>query len=364
MSEMAVKDIDAALERAPSGRRAKMLDQVTTLFIERADIYSEEEIGFFDDVIARLAAEIETEARILLAERLARVPRAPSGVIRMLAFDDDAAVASPVLMLSERLDEATLIENARAKSQRHLLAITRRRSLSEALTDVLVARGDRAVAVSLVANPGAKLSHGGFAALIGRVDGDDELAEGIGARRDIPPHLFLKLLAVASERVRTKLRALHPQAGADINRVVAQVAGRMKKAIAARPRDYTDVIEQLAARHRAGALSEEVLAGFAEAGRMEESVVALALIGDLPIIATDNAMHSDRSEALLVIARARVLSWPTVKALLRLRAGPKGISATELQQNLAGFERLSRATAEQLLRFHYLARSSPAGRPS
>jgi len=364
MREMAVKDIDAALERAPGGRRAKMLEQVTTLFVEQADMYSEEEIGFFDDVIARLATEIETEARILLAERLARVPSAPRGVIRMLAFDDDAAVASPVLTHSERLDEAALIENARAKSQRHLMAIARRHSLSEALTDVLVVRGDRTVAVSVAANPGAKLSHNGFAMLIGRAEGDDELAERIGARREIPPHLFLKLLAVASEHVRAKLRALHPQAGADINRVVAQVAGRMKKAIAARPRDYTDVIEPLAARHRAGALSEEVLAGFAEAGRMEESVVALALIGDVPIIVADHAMHSDRSEAVLVIARARALAWPTVKALLRLRAGPKGISATELQQNLASFERLSRPTAEQLLRFHYLARSSPAGRPS
>jgi uncharacterized protein (DUF2336 family) len=292
------------------------------------------------------------------------VPNAPPAVIRMLAFDDDAAVASPVLMLSERLDEAALIENAKAKSQQHLLAISRRRSLGEALTDVLVVRGDRAVAVSVAGNPGARLSHGGFATLIGRANGDDELAERIGARREIPPHLFLKLLAAASERVRVKLRALHPQAGADINRVVAQVADRMKKAIAARPRDYSGVTEPLAARHRDGTLSEADVAGFAEAGRMEESVVALALIGDLPIHVADHAMHCDRSEAIMVIARARGLTWPTVKALLRLRAGPKGISATELQQHLASFERLTRPTAEQLLRFHYMAKSSPGTKPS
>jgi len=364
IKHMAVRDIDAALERAPSGRRAKMLHQVTTLFIEHAELYSDEEIGFFDDVIARLAAEIETEARILLAERLASVRNAPRGVIRMLAFDDDDAVASPVLMHSERLDEAALIENANAKSQRHLLAISRRRALSEALTDVLIVRGDRAVAVSLAGNPGARLSHDGFASLIGRANGDDELAERIGARREIPPHLFLKLLAAASEQVRVKLRALHPQAGADINRVVAQVAGRIKQAIAARPRDYSGVIERLAARYRAGGLAETDLAAFAETGRMEESVVTLALIGDMPIIVADHAMYSDRSESILVIARARGLTWPTVKALLRLRAGPKGISATELQQNLASFERLSRPTAEQLLRFHYMARSSPGAKLS
>jgi uncharacterized protein (DUF2336 family) len=42
----------------------------------------------------------------------------------MLAFDDVPAVAVPVLALSERLDDATLIDNARTKSQQHLLAIS------------------------------------------------------------------------------------------------------------------------------------------------------------------------------------------------------------------------------------------------
>lgn len=366
MADMAssLRDIDAALAGAAAGRRAKMLEQVTQLFVGRAERYSDEEIAFFDAVITRLAAKIEVEARILLAERLAPVPNAPPTVIRMLAFDDVAAVAAPVLAQSERLDDAALIENARAKGQQHLLAISRRRTLGEALTNVLVTRGDRAVAVSVAGNPGARLSHTGFATLIGRAQGDDDLAERIGARREIPPHLFLKLLAAASERVRIKLRALHPQAGADIDRVVAQVAGRMKRAASARPRDYAAATQALSSRHRAGMLAENDLAAAASAGRMEESVVALALLAGLPVAVAHEALHSERTEAILVIARARGLAWSTVKALLRLRAGPKGISATEQQQTLASFERLSRATAEQLLRFHLMAKDAPASRPS
>src|SRR5690349_4353408 len=105
-----------------------MLEQVTQLFVSRADCYSDEEIGFFDAVITRLATEIEIEARILLSHRLAPVPNAPPGAIRMLAFDDEPAVAVPVLALSERLDDAILIENARTKSRQHLLAIAQRRA--------------------------------------------------------------------------------------------------------------------------------------------------------------------------------------------------------------------------------------------
>jgi uncharacterized protein (DUF2336 family) len=59
-----------------------------------------------------------------------------------------------VLEHSECLDNATLVENARTKSQRHLLAISRRRSLDDVVTDVLVERGDRSVLLSAAANPG------------------------------------------------------------------------------------------------------------------------------------------------------------------------------------------------------------------
>ena len=83
------------------------------------------------------------------------MPKAPHNVIRMLAFDDDVDVATPVLMHSERLDEASLVENARTKSQKHLFAISRRRALREPVTDVLVERGDRSVAISVAGNAGA-----------------------------------------------------------------------------------------------------------------------------------------------------------------------------------------------------------------
>ena len=48
-----------------------------------------------------------------------------------------------MLSQSERLDDKTLIENARSKSQAHLLAISTRQALSGAVTDVLVQRGNR-----------------------------------------------------------------------------------------------------------------------------------------------------------------------------------------------------------------------------
>jgi len=75
-------------------------------------------------------------------------------------------VAAPVLSQSERLDDEVLIETARNKSQAHLMAISTRRALSGAVTDVLVLRGNDEVIQSTVNNPGAEFSERGFTRLI------------------------------------------------------------------------------------------------------------------------------------------------------------------------------------------------------
>ncbi|MFX5438043.1 DUF2336 domain-containing protein, partial [Acinetobacter baumannii] len=87
-----------------------------------------------------LLEHIENSAKALLANRLAPIDTAPPQTIRTLAFDDLIEVAGPVLTLSPRLDDDTLIETARSKSQAHLLAISNRKTLSGAVTDVLVLR--------------------------------------------------------------------------------------------------------------------------------------------------------------------------------------------------------------------------------
>ena len=60
----------------------------------------------------------------------------------------------------------------------------------------------------------------------------------------------------------------------------------------------------------------------------------------------------ERSETILVLARAVGLSWYAVKAILLLRAGKRIIAADEIAQCLARFERLKPATAKEILRFY------------
>ena len=69
----------------------------------------------------------------------------PPQLISMLVRDDEILIAGPLLRRSPQIDEPTLLDIAKAKSQPHLLAVSDRPTLGPRLTDVIIRRGDREV---------------------------------------------------------------------------------------------------------------------------------------------------------------------------------------------------------------------------
>ena len=122
-----IHELEDALSQGSAERREKTLRRVTDLFVFGSSHFSVDHISVFDGVFSHLVADIEESARVALAERLATIPNAPPKVIRKLASDDAIEVAGPILAQSDQLDNVSLVENAKTKSQQHLLAITRRR---------------------------------------------------------------------------------------------------------------------------------------------------------------------------------------------------------------------------------------------
>ena len=97
--------------------------------------------------------------------------------------------------------KATSIEIAKTHSQQHLLAICDRKTLSEALTDVLMRLGDVNVSNALARNAGAKFSECGYATLVGRAERDESLTEKLGLRLDLPANLLREILSKAADIV-------------------------------------------------------------------------------------------------------------------------------------------------------------------
>jgi uncharacterized protein (DUF2336 family) len=352
VDQSVMSDLEQAILVSSTERRAASLQHVIDLFVARAPDFSEAQIGLFDVVIMRLATAIEVSARAALAERLAPVPNAPPRIIHTLAFDDEITVAGPVLTQSERLDDVALVRNATTKSQRHLLAIAQRKSIGPSVTDILVQRGDSIVVAKTAQNRGAKFSDVGYAGLIHRSSADEQLAIIVGQRPELPRHQFLKLLSVASQSVRTKLERENPQAVDEIRRVVHEVELNVQSQLIAEAREYSRALLAVEQLSREGRLHEQDVVAMAEAGKFEETVVAMSLVADVPIAVAERALSSARPELLLMLLKAMEFSWPTVKVILNMRAQNQPGAPLDVEQCLASFERIKLATAIQAVRFH------------
>jgi uncharacterized protein (DUF2336 family) len=353
-----IAELDRAIASGSSQQRAAMLMQIADLFVGNSPRFTDDEIGLFDDIITRLAAEIEISVRSLLAQRLAPIAKAPANIMRILASDDEIKVAYPVLAQSERVDEAILVQCARSKSQEHLLAISRRKTLSEVITDVLVERGNKQVVLSTVKNRGARFSEAGFSRLVKRSDGDDALAACVGSRPDIPRPLLLALLETASELVRSKLIAEHPHNRPDIHHAVAIVTNEFRDTVHGGSANNVDVQALIRSLTGSGQLGDDKIRAFVEDGKSEEITAALAHMCDVPAEVIEQTMTREKPETILILAKAAKLSWTTTKALLSFSIRQRRISPGEIEQCLASFERLNLATAQKIVEFYKIRRAT------
>src|SRR5258708_30804830 len=249
-----ISELEEAIQSGAKDKRVDSLRRITDLFVADADRLNDQQIDVFDDVLCHLIKRIEGRALEELSRRLAPINQAPNDVVRRLARNDDIAVAAPILTQSTRLTDSDLIEIANTKPQPHLLAISGRAQIGATVTDVLLHRGDRDVVHKLAGNSGASFSGNGFATLVKHSERDEQLAEKVGLRLDVPLRLFRELLLRATEAVRSRLMALAgPESRGQIQRVLAATAeGAQEQAGFHNQNDYTEAQAHALAMQAAG----------------------------------------------------------------------------------------------------------------
>ena len=351
-----IDELEAVIVDRNIGSRVDVLRRVTDLFVAGSGHYSDEQRALFDDVMGRLVDEIESSARAKFGAQIATIADAPPKVSRTLALDDLIEVAGPLLAQSEQLDDETLIECAKNKSQEHLLAISRRKLLGESITDVLVERGNQQVVVSTAANSGAQFSQDGYLTLVKRSETDDQLALTIWSRPEIPHEHLLTLFATASDLVRSRLEAADRNKAASIRDMVKRASDELQTQVRARSPQFAAVQARVQQLHQTGALTEDRLREFAKAGSFDATAVALALLSDLPIGAIERTLVHEHSDQLLVLAKSVDLSWDTTEAILLMQTTTKikHRSSYELEHCLSSFKKLKPETARIAIQFYRL----------
>jgi uncharacterized protein (DUF2336 family) len=345
-----LQELEISVSRGSVESRQRALWYATDILI--AGRYTEDEIWTFGEIIERLEHEIEVAARAQLAKRLARTDNAPVGIVRKLAFDDSIEVAGPVLQHSERLDVRALIANASSKSQQHLLAISKRKSISEDVTDVLVTRGNREVLNSVAANDGARFSEYGLLHLIKRTEDDSILVEQLGRRKDIPRHLFQQLIAKASDNARKRLEGERPEAANQIETLVSEATGALHSKFGPASKDYFAAKRAVTKENQYGDLNENKIFEYAKSHKLEEAMVGLSLLCSLPVDVVERALTDTSGEMLLILTKALGFSWETTMSLLFLGASDHRIASQDLEGMKREFASLNVDTSQSVLELY------------
>jgi uncharacterized protein (DUF2336 family) len=344
-------ELEAAVSGGSSERRVSILRQVTDLFLSDADRLNATQVAVFDDVLMQLVERVETRALAQLSKTLSVAAIGPNRSIHHLAFHQDASVAAPVLTQSSVLTDADLIKVANSRGQQHLLAISARKTLNEAVTDVLIERGDNTVVQSLTQNSGARFSTSGYSSLVDKAADNEGLTEALGLRLDIPINFLRDLLAKASEAVKARLLKAAPaelleKIRTAIDSVIEEIGGKPAK-----PIDYTAAEAAVLALNRAGNLSDSAVNRFAIEQNYKNVTAALALLGSISIDSIEPLLKNGRIDGLIVACKASRLSWSTTNMIIRNRPQCTVPTRLELEQGKEVFDALSLSAAQRTMRF-------------
>ena len=355
MTAIATTELIAELENVVKAgspeRRIQILRQVTGLFLSDADRLNEHHIGVFDEVLVRLMECVDSRTLVNLSAHFADLRSAPKDAVRCLAGHEDAAVAAPILLKSEALSDRDLVEIARDSGQRHLLAIAERKNLSRALTDILLTRGDTNVCRALARNLGAQLSNSGFATLVDAADRDDDIADTLVGRPDIPLEVLRHLIAKSTLAVQTRLLKNAPPEMHEAIRTAMDSAAVQARARKPEPVDYSEAKSIVLALSKAGKLNDSSVNRFAIRREHNNLIAALSLLASIPTENVEPLMEDADCCGLVIACRASRLNWQTTAAIISSRKCSQPVSAHELAQVKEVFEALCLSTAQRTIRF-------------
>jgi uncharacterized protein (DUF2336 family) len=346
-----IAELEDAVRNGTSEKRIDTLRQVTNLFLHDAERLSEDQVKVFDDVLCLLVARVESRARAELGTRLALIDHAPFQIIQNLARDDEIAVAGSVLANSSRLRTSDLVEIASTRGQDHLLAISGRINLPEAVTDVIVDRGERKVIRKLANNASARFSDAGYSGIVARADADDELTEILGLRIDLPLQFLRDLLRRATDAVRARLMAIAPaELREEIKRVLKAIASAAGEE-ASSARDFSRAEALVKLLKDLNELDDAAIIKFAKAKKFEEIAASLALLNNLPTELMAKLLEGPRSDLVLIPCKSGGLSWLAVETILCNRPLKQPLAEPTLNLARKDYGKLSAETAQRTVRW-------------
>ncbi|WP_297512529.1 DUF2336 domain-containing protein [uncultured Caulobacter sp.] len=295
-------DLIALANEPSSAKRRELLRGVTDMFFQGG--HNAVEMGLFDEVMSQLAGEMEEAVKVELAQRLSDAPTPPRGLSRTLA-SDSITVAAPILRSSNALTEEDLLHVARTQGQDHLRAISQRTSVSSAVSDAIVARGDDHTLGVLLRNEGAVLSRAAHEAVVDRAAANPALHEAVIDRHSLPVDLLNEMYFMVEARLRDRI--MERNAGVDPAMLEAALSAGRKRVAAqdgALPPDFAEAEKEFRALRAKVQISPQMLANMLRNKKTTLFLVALSDLADVDFHTARKILERREMDALAVICKA------------------------------------------------------------
>jgi uncharacterized protein (DUF2336 family) len=251
-------------------------------------------------MLRRLAGDQLPRVRAMLSEELKESRDVPRDVVRALALDVAIIVAAPILEYSPLLSDADLLEVIAAGCARESLdAIARRATVSEAVSEAVVATFDVPAVANLLANPNARV----------RAEALEQVAEGAAEVEAwhqplvMRPELSVRAIRRIAGFVATSLLEILAQR----NDLDAETARQLTERVKARIDESQGEVqeeerEQARELDQRDLLDEEALAGAIENGRQDFVLEALAMRSGLALPTVGKLLRSANAKTVTALA--------------------------------------------------------------
>ncbi len=145
------------------------------------------------DTLLHLIPRMMVRDLVALSERVCMMEDAPPLLVKALINHREPRVAGPLLEDAKVINEQDLLRLIATTDIDRLIMMAKHRKVSQTVCDALIARGEPSVYLTLVRNPGARLSHDAFVAFNEIAKSQSSLQAPLATRGDTPPPIAFEL---------------------------------------------------------------------------------------------------------------------------------------------------------------------------
>lgn len=335
-----------------SEARRELLRQVTDALTNNARNPSEAEFAELDQVLSLAASEYSTQVRTEFARLVAASVTRFCHASEQFAMDD-IEVATPVLRHSRALSEEALLRVVAEKSQDHILAVTKRDTVSERLSEAIVEKGNDEVVSSLLANERAQISYSTYESVAKRAETSTHLQAPLVHRQGVPIDLlnglYLKVEAGLRREIVQKFGSVSP---GELEKAFERSRDRVTTTFRQMPGDFQQARMRLAVLKDSLQLLPQVLPSLLREGKTSRTLFKLALgqLVDASYDVIEPAVDTPDIDTLALLCRSA--GFPRalfVTLAIGLDATEKGLGRHDEFGKL--YESVPVETAQRAIRF-------------